>query len=1055
VRGVVLSAALLVLALPVVGAVAQTGAAPDAVAVVAPAVPEPTVAPDPAPSGKPTQGVEASFGLTTDRVASAQPLEVPLAVTVTAAFADVTVEVTGTGAVETSGGGPIDPGGGSVPVTLRATGAGEGTVVATVVGTTPAGERASYAAQLYVLDDGRETFLSGAGPLDVELAQIDRRLERGEIDAAAHAAARDAALGGGAAETVASAASEAEVGVEPGAARAAAVAGTVQGLLQWEDRNGGRHPIRNAVVRVFNEAGTQQLGEGSSGGDGRYSIPVTATGRVFIRVYAMGPAGQVGPSATGSAHWIRSGLHDVGATIDLTAREGEGDNHNAFSVYDALTSASAYVGSVHGAPLPPITTVFPAPGSFFDGQALHLLLLDRWDHDVLWHEYGHYVQQRLGTSASPGGQHAVHERLGECPREQVGASCLAGDAALRLAWSEGWASYFAVSGQRSMGLASQGIPGVGDLLYSDTEDLTLSYSLEANSSPVAAGEDGELAVQRVLYDLFDGPGEPNDAVVLGGPVVWSAVDAANAVTLFAAYRALATGRPISQQAAIGCVLSEHGVAPRITSHANGATVPSLAGRPTFTWAANGGGPSHPHTAFEIRVYDGSWSRLLLRATTSATSFQPSAGQWNAVLAGASAELQVVVIGRNDSRASALTARWATGPYTGCGVGVRLAGAPAAEAGGPYVTRPGALVVFDGTRSADTAGGRPGLARFDWDLDGNGTFETTGARPQRAYPSARHGVVTLRVTDRDGLADTDTATLDVIGSDGYLLVEADGEVTAFGDARLVLRAIDSKAVEAVPQGATRSSALVPHMGGARAVAIETTPAGDGFWVLLDDGRLLELGRAQDYPGVDLAALAARGSPPLKPGEVVSTLSALPNGDVWVFTSAGRIIPQRDPLPAAVQRDMAGILALDLDGPVVDSVPTTSSLGAYATASDGGVFTYGDAVFIDSVRGQLLKRFGAPILPHQPVVGIVSDPDGRGYWMVAADGGVFAIAAPFRGSLPAIVPFENLVAPVNGMVAFGSGYLLVAGDGGVFNFAGTPFRGSGFGLVDDPVVGLTAL
>jgi hypothetical protein len=98
------------------------------------------------------------------------------------------------------------------------------------------------------------------------------------------------------------------------------------------------------------------------------------------------------------------------------------------------------------------------------------------------------------------------------------------------------------------------------------------------------------------------------------------------------------------------------------------------------------------------------------------------------------------------------------------------------------------------------------------------------------------VVTLRVTDRDGLADTDTATLDVIGSDGYLLVEADGEVTAFGDARLVLRAIDSKAVEAVPQGATRSSALVPHMGGARAVAIETTPAGDGFWVLLDDGRL---------------------------------------------------------------------------------------------------------------------------------------------------------------------------------------------------------------------------
>ena len=53
-------------------------------------------------------------------------------------------------------------------------------------------------------------------------------------------------------------------------------------------------------------------------------------------------------------------------------------------------------------------------------------------------------------------------------------------------------------------------------------------------------------------------------------------------------------------------------------------------------------------------------------------------------------------------------------------------------------------------------------------------------------------------------------------------------------------------------------------------------------------------------------------------------------------------------------------------------------------------------------------------------------------MASDGGVFSFEAPFRGALPAIVPYHLLQAPVNGMVAQGTGYLLVAGDGGVFAF-----------------------
>ena len=60
-----------------------------------------------------------------------------------------------------------------------------------------------------------------------------------------------------------------------------------------------------------------------------------------------------------------------------------------------------------------------------------------------------------------------------------------------------------------------------------------------------------------------------------------------------------------------------------------------------------------------------------------------------------------------------------------------------------------------------------------------------------------------------------------------------------------------------------------------------------------------------------------------------------------------------------------------------------------ASDGGIFSYGDATFDGSMGGQPL---------NQPMVAIKSTQDGRGYWTFAADGGVFSFGdATFLGSM----------------------------------------------------------
>ena len=265
-----------------------------------------------------------------------------------------------------------------------------------------------------------------------------------------------------------------------------------------------------------------------------------------------------------------------------------------------------------------------------------------------------------------------------------------------------------------------------------------------------------------------------------------------------------------------------------------------------------------------------------------------------------------------------------------------------------------------------------------------------------------------------------------GGSGYWVLEADGDLVAFGNAP-----------------ALRS--LKPDLAaGASAVALAAHPDGKGVWALTSDGDIVARGSAVDFGRVDLNLMS-------KPGEVVSTLSATPDGrGLWVFTTAGRVIHFGSALPGDQMAGTASILGLTLDGPVIDSVATPSGRGAYMVASDGGVFAVGDATFVDSTRGVLSKLYGPPGWPDQPVVGLVPDPDGVGYWNVAADGGVFAFTAPFRGSLPAIVPFDQLHAAVNGMVPYGDGYLLVAADGGVFAFSNLPFQGSAAGRVDSMVV-----
>jgi ribosomal protein L24E len=85
-------------------------------------------------------------------------------------------------------------------------------------------------------------------------------------------------------------------------------------------------------------------------------------------------------------------------------------------------------------------------------------------------------------------------------------------------------------------------------------------------------------------------------------------------------------------------------------------------------------------------------------------------------------------------------------------------------------------------------------------------------------------------------------------------------------------------------------------------------------------------------------------------------------------------------------------------------------------------------------------------------MATTPDGKGYWLVAADGGIFSFGdAQFYGSMGG----HPLNQPVVGMTPSwdGKGYWFVASDGGVFSFGDAPYLGSAVGSGAGDVVGIS--
>ena len=290
--------------------------------------------------------------------------------------------------------------------------------------------------------------------------------------------------------------------------------------------------------------------------------------------------------------------------------------------------------------------------------------------------------------------------------------------------------------------------------------------------------------------------------------------------------------------------------------------------------------------------------------------------------------------------------------------------------------------------------------------------------------------------------------------GYWLVGLDGGVFSFGDAGFY------------------GSLPALQVSVNDVVGIASTPDGQGYWLLGADGGVFSFGDATFYgslPGVlgrpapnPMTSIVA--TPDGHGYWIVGT-----DGGVFTFGDAGFYgsLPGINVTPGSARVADSVVFHAYAASQDVFLAPTPDAHGYWMADSAGNVYTFGDAQFYGSLPGELssfAKTSAHDVVTgHQasiPVTGFAATADGHGYWMAATDGSIYTFGdAANYGSLPALgltpppvtvlgyippsivgvsIPLANVSSLVR--TPDGGGYWLTSLNGGVFSFGDAQFHGS---------------
>ncbi len=221
----------------------------------------------------------------------------------------------------------------------------------------------------------------------------------------------------------------------------------------------------------------------------------------------------------------------------------DGDMGKSIIIFQAAKSFADYAKSMNGgSPITFCTFNYPGDpsyGSFYNGNNVVTITskprndsslpnsYSSWD--VIGHEYGHHVQKCYGINASLGGIHYVgHNNIDDQydTKDSNGNRIYtleeSKERGLKLAWGEGWPTYWSTIAQFTFSADLKTIPTVGDTWYTSYNGV--KYNLDSYSNPYAVnpwGDADEIAIQQFLYKLSSSETDKFDNFSIDSNTLWN------------------------------------------------------------------------------------------------------------------------------------------------------------------------------------------------------------------------------------------------------------------------------------------------------------------------------------------------------------------------------------------------------------------------------------------------------------------------------------------------------------------------------------------------------
>ena len=400
---------------------------------------------------------------------------------------------------------------------------------------------------------------------------------------------------------------------------------TISGNWYWQDNLNQRHPAQYFLIELYENNKKVSFCYTDVEGYYEFQYSTNKSAEYYVRLVSEGLHVKVRKDLFCKPFFVDSSKFNLNPNEsyknEILIRNGTIDG-KAMSVTQALIIGTKYVEEMSETTLsvPYADCLYPRSTSATGSLGIELQQ-EVWEYwDIALHEYGHVIQEYYYISNSPGGDHNIYVNLIDIYGKDKGT---------KLAWGEGWPSFFAIIVTKHFANILQDIPRINDETYDGFNFINgkirqNNFHLEDNTTP-GFGEGSEASIARFFYDLYDSARtvEYWDQICISEKALWNIVTHAQVSNFSEFFEFFMSQYPIDDIESLGEILSRE----RFSAFNLKVSNWIIGRKPIFTWEYI----RCENTTYKLYIYDQSNVLQFESPLINTNSYELSEKDWTKIL----------------------------------------------------------------------------------------------------------------------------------------------------------------------------------------------------------------------------------------------------------------------------------------------------------------------------------------------------------------------------------------------------------------------------------------